>query len=557
MVINPSVNSTNRSIGDPTLAYESLKPQWSRARAVLNGEDFAKSHDKIVDTIMYTNLLIPFSPTMTQEQYNFYKAEAELPGLVSQYAKTLKGGLLRKPPSLTLPTTFTEEAREWLLNDFTGDNQPLIAFLEQAILEELTTSRAVISVDYPEITEEELNLLSEEEKAQVKPYPVLWQAENIINWQVGKHPKTKVTCLTRIIFRLMNQRFTEANPYHPEYVDTVLMYYLDEVGNCCVQSFKKEQKQEENATYSAGQHVNNFRVEAMAKDLWTPLSEPKTLLRFGKPIETIPVFFLNGLINPEEPILLPLVDREISLYNKVSRRNHLLYGASTYTPVVHTDMSESAFAELVAAGLGSWIRVGVEDKIDVLRTPTEALADMEKAIESTITDLANMGIRILSPEGSSDTSGIALTIRNSAQVAQLGTLNTRISDTMKSILCFMLKWRYEDDFKETELKFTLSDDFNPSPIGADWLRLVTEWYESRLIPRSAFINIVKAHDILPSDYDDEEGIKEMQHDIDILGVGPTTSDPTLQQEGITSSDRRNQTTARSSTRDNGSLIGDD
>jgi len=194
----------------------------------------------------------------------------------------------------------------------------------------------------------------------------------------------------------------------------------------------------------------------------------------------------------------------------MSRRNHLLYGASTFTPVVASDMSDEEFDELVSSGLGSWLRVRQGEAISVLETPTDALKDMEKAILSSIEEMAKMGIRMLSPESAQ--SGIALTIRNAAQTATLGLLNTQISNTLTNILAFMLEWKYGKPVPSSDVVFNLSADFQPTQIGADWMRLVTEWYESQLIPRTTWLQILKQNDILPSDYDDEDAANEINSD---------------------------------------------
>ena len=73
-------------------------------------------------------------------------------------------------------------------------------------------------------------------------------------------------------------------------------------------------------------------------------------------------------------------------------------------------------------------------------------------------------------------------------------------------------WKYGKDMDVTGLDFSMSSDFNPTPLGADWFRLVTEWYESRIIPRSVFIKVAKHHDILPADYDDAAGVEEIGQD---------------------------------------------
>jgi hypothetical protein len=73
-------------------------------------------------------------------------------------------------------------------------------------------------------------------------------------------------------------------------------------------------------------------------------------------------------------------------------------------------MTEEEFQEIVDAGLGSWLRVRKDESITVLQTPTSALGDMDRAISSTVEEMAKMGIRMLSPEQAA--SGVALEIRS-------------------------------------------------------------------------------------------------------------------------------------------------
>ena len=96
-----------RSVGDPNPIYDSLAPVYERNRAALEGQRYVKELDRIVRA---SNLLIPFSPSMSQEQYQWYLAEAEWPGYSQQFARTLIGGLLRKNPRLVLPEDAPEEA---------------------------------------------------------------------------------------------------------------------------------------------------------------------------------------------------------------------------------------------------------------------------------------------------------------------------------------------------------------------------------------------------------------------------------------------------------------
>jgi len=497
--------AVTKSVGDPNPAYESLRGLWERSRAILNGETHAKAYDDVIDTYSFTNLLLPFSPTMTQAQYNFYRSEAELPGLVQQYAKILLGGILRKPPSLALGNSIPADAQAWLTNNFTASNGSMLSFLDEALWEELQTSRCWVIVDYPEIDSNAD--LTPEQKAELNPYCVIVKAENVINWQQSSIKGSSHQKLSRFTIRFFIESFSN-NQFHPDYVDTVMDYYLDESGLLVIDTY---QKSDTNETINVvnGELTKKYQTEN-AQQNWSKIKTVYPLMN-GERMDFIPAYPLNGQVQPVEPILQPLVNREISLYNKVSRRNHLLYGAATYTPVVMSDMTDEEFEAIVNAGLGSWIKLRAGDEIKALETPTKSLEDMEKAIEATINDLSKMGIRMLAPEGSGD-SGVALEIRNASQTAQLGMLNTKISSTMEQIITTMLRWKYGIDITEEDVEFELSADFNPVPVGADWMRLVTEWYQNGIIPRSTFIKIAKSNDVLPNDYNDEEAVQEIQTD---------------------------------------------
>jgi hypothetical protein len=139
--------------------------------------------------------------------------------------------------------------------------------------------------------------------------------------------------------------------------------------------------------------------------------------------------------------------------------------------------------------------------------------------------MAKMGIRMLSPEQAA--SGVALEIRNASQTAQLGTLNAKVSGTIREVMAFMLNWYYNTMYTGDDLEFQMSSDFSPIVGGEGAMRLVSEWYQSGIISRSTWINIAKYNDFLPADYSDEEAIEEIQ--TDPLAV-QTSADPQIDIE---------------------------
>jgi hypothetical protein len=512
MAIVNAAQATVKTVADPNAAYETLRPLWLKSRAACSGERFIKDYDAVIDVKTFKNLLIPFSPNMSQRQYDFFKAEAEWPGITSQYAKLLVGGLLRKQPQLTLAKGVPEEVHSWILNEFGEDDSPISAFLNQVLTEEVQTNRAWVFVDYPRI--EDPDSLMPEDVKKLKPYPVMYQADSIINWRIGKSASGK-KLLNRVIIRGYEEVYLE-NDFHPTFMDTVYVHELNEEGHYQIRVFQRLEATTK-ISVTSGQKVLDFSSKNTAQFV---LKETIPIIVNNKPLLFIPGWPLNGSFEPSEPLLTPIIDKEIALYNKLSRRNHLLYGASTYTPIIASDMSDDQFQSIVESGLGTWIHLQQGDTADVLKTPTEALADMEKAIASSIEEMAKLGLRMLSPETSQ--SGIALEIRNAAQTAQLGTLNTKISNTMRQVIVFMINWRYDVDLTVSDVSFSLSSDFSNSPLGADWLRLATEWYQAGLIPRTVWVQLLKNNDLLEADYDDLTGKAEITSDELIMPSGGTS-----------------------------------
>jgi len=66
MAIVNAAQSSVKTVADPNASYDSLKPLWDKSRAVCSGERYVKEFDGIIDTVRFTNLLIPFSPSMSQ-----------------------------------------------------------------------------------------------------------------------------------------------------------------------------------------------------------------------------------------------------------------------------------------------------------------------------------------------------------------------------------------------------------------------------------------------------------------------------------------------------------
>ena len=513
-----------RKLQTPNPEYSQLVPVWKKCRVVVSGQRAVLSHDLTVNH--KDNLLVAFSPSMSQEQFNFFKAEAELPGIGSQFVKLLVGGLLRKPPVITYSDKVPENAKDWISNNIGVDGTSLVTFLDNILSEELVTSRAWVYVEYPDIDKSVADTMDKTQWDEVKPYPIKWLAEQVINWQTQIINGTKK--LTRVVVRGIVEKYEKEEDIHPQLIDTIWVHELIQ-GYYQIRTFESKQTSEvTEAPVQIGElnKVNTSIIANKQVDAETFDEVKRTIpMMHGERMSSIPAWPLNGSIEVIEPELSTILDKEIALYNKISRRNHLLYGAATYTPWVATDMQQTDFDTIVAQGLGTWIKLNQGDTIGALTTPTDALTDLDTAIKAGLDELAKLGVRMLANEDH-EQSGVALQLRSASQTAYIGSLNTKISAVLRDVILHLFKRRFDLDLTVKDVKFDLCSDFDTLPLGAEWIKLMGEYYEKNFIPRTAWLALLKANDLLPADYNDEEAKTEIDKD------ELTTANLSQQENGI-------------------------
>ena len=495
--------------------YLSNLHHWMRNRAVVSGTSSVLEWDRFVNNNAYTNMLVPFSAKMTQENYDIYKSEAEFPELTGEYIRIVLGGLLRKEPSISYEDS----------SDIFPNTPELLPMVQSAVEEELTTNRCWVAVYWN----------SQLQKA----LPRVYRGENVINWQQDLDNN-----LLRVVIRYLYPHYENYQTDHLWMIEDHYLAYNQEYEQVCyhLDTYREDRDlqttpeivnpnlyniniQEElnrlRATTTPGAFTKYFESEKVSYSLFSSVVP----LKHGEPLTEIPVIPLNGHITPITPMISGMVHKELALYNKTSRRNHLLYSSGILTPMVFASSSQEVEDQL-DRGLGTiWI-LPVDSKVDILQTPTGALSDFESAIGQNVESISRLGIRLLSNDNTYAQSGVALTLRNSPQIAQLSLFNTRVSRQFEKILNLLEDYNRNPMAEPRKMSFSLTQDFDPTPLGSEWLRLITEMYESKMLPRSAWIDALKRNDILADSYNDQEGVQEIQQD---PLVYPQTNFPAIEK----------------------------
>ena len=470
-------------LSEPKASYAYKLPIWERNRVCLSGEEAVKDYDLRRYPSRQSTLLLPFDTSMSDKQYRFLVSEASWPGITSQFSSLIVGGLLSEGVSFETPIG-GDEAYDWIRNSFCYDSKDLLEFTKSLIEEHILTGQTFIRLDFPKVSQEELETLSIEERAKLRPYPVIVKAEQAINWHYSGDG------LEFFIIHEIKEEFG-GNRYHPSQVEYLYIHELNNAGQYQVLTYRRDE---------------GFNNEWMLEDA-------VLFLVNDRPINYIPIYSISD--NPDSlnnlPPLNVLVNKEASLYNKVARRDHLLYSASTFTPIFSSDSAtDDSFFEIVDAGLGSWLRIGKDDKVSTLQTPTDSVGDLETTIQSGLDEMAKLGVRMLSTEKVQ--SGVALQIRNAAQNAKISQMSVSISSVMKQVIANMLEWQYSTPVQASDVGFTIQDDFTPLGGDSQTLTLIGNWYEAGLIPRSVFLFNLQTSKLLPSDYDDEKGQEDIMED---------------------------------------------
>jgi len=454
-------------------SYNELALRWKKNKIFTSGQDNVRAFDISMGTSPKDRFLIPFSENMEQEKYQFYVSESEFPGFAAEFARLVVNGLTRKEPIMKLgfDDNMNQEIREWILSDFGEDGMPFLALAARVIDDYLKTDHAWVYVETPDEDGE-------------MPRAKYIHSENVVNWQLGDKDQ-----LTLLVTRSYVQDPDSRDEFNPEMLPLYTIHRLKD-------------------------GIYNFEVLKEDGTSWD--GSVKMGVQYnGKPLDFIPAWPIGGNICPGTSVLQPIIDKDVSLYNKMSRRNHLLYGSTAFTPIVYSDKKAEDINKYTRQGLGRWLHLGKEDKAEHLAMPTEGLKYMQEAISDNIDEMGRMGIRMLSPEGNQ--SGVALQLRNASQVAKLGAVQTVISNTFSDIIRFMISFRYKIDVAFGQFDLGLSDDFQLQSTSKDILEFFTGLYERSLVPRSEWLRLLHQNGLISDNYDDEKGKLEIAEDEMVAG----------------------------------------
>lgn len=112
--------------------------------------------------------------------YRAYLARALFYNATQRTIDGLRGLMFRKPPLVTAPPGLAD-----ILDDITGFGESLQAVAETIATEVLTVGRSGVLVDFPAAAPGPISR-AEAEASGRRPFWVLYGAEDIVNWRIGR-----------------------------------------------------------------------------------------------------------------------------------------------------------------------------------------------------------------------------------------------------------------------------------------------------------------------------------------------------------------------------------
>lgn len=266
------------------------QPRWERCRTALQGRDAVHAAGE---------KYLPKLAGQDKAEYDAYKGRAMFYGATARTEEALIGMVFRKEPTVTLPA-----ALQPMIEDADLAGTPVDTFIENVTKEVIDVTRVGVLVDYP-VASGEFMTVGQAQAAGMRPYLATYKAEAIINWRTAR-----VRGVNQLVLVVLAECYTDP---------------------------KDEFTAEEKTQYRVLDLVDGFyRVRIYRTDLNTPAFEYTPMMN-GKRLPYIPFVLIgrNGeAIDPQKPVLLDLVDVNMSHYRGTADYEHALHFTALPTAVV-------------------------------------------------------------------------------------------------------------------------------------------------------------------------------------------------------------------------------
>lgn len=440
-------------VDTPHTQYERMAPRWERCRDTAEGEDAVKARR--------TRYLPPLDSHKREQadfgktsRYDEYLLRTLFFNAVGRTVTGLSGAIFQKAPSIDLtnaPAEMVEQVRDVTLTD-----QPIDMFALNVTREFLITGRCGILVD-----------MSTELATTPRPYWVLYEAENIINWKFRNLGGDKELCF--VVLRELVEEQDDDDEFCIEPIVQYRVLRLSDDGVYTQQVYREVA--DTDGLPGAARSGKMFEAQ--------PITTPT---RRGVPLNFIP-FSLPWSLN--EPPLLDLVAVNLSHYRGVADLKHGLHYTAMPTPWVSGMVGDSGKPLAIGSGT-AWV-LDKEGKAGMLEFTGQGLRAIRQDLQDMQRMMATLGARLLEepPRYSETATGVSM--RHGSDFASL----RMIAQVVEQQVTFALKthcwWLSTEPLvANMDANVELNKVFFDQVITADELRALLMALQSQAISFETF-----------------------------------------------------------------------
>ena len=441
--------------------YRYALPKWQRCRDVMEGKDRLESRD--IGTAVNGGTYLQKPEGLELDEFRAYVKRASWFGAAGRTLDALAGLILAKTATVDYPRPIATQ-----LDDVTLTGVKLREFVQQVVAEELTVSRQLIFVGFPEISTEGMTQ-QEVEQLGIRPFLKLYQAESIINWQ------TKIINNVNVITMIVLKEQIEVNNGFEH--DTEIQYRVLELID----------------------GIYRMRVYSESE---TIVSEVYPLMN-GEPMSFIPAFFVGGH-EVRKPAMLELIDTNISHYRNSADYEHALR-FTVPMPIISGVRASEEDKKITIGSLTALVLEDPQAKGTYLEFSGQGLKPLQEAIKDKEFRMAVLGARMLSDEKKASEAVGTVEIRTSAERSVLTDLANDVSDAIQKALKVMAQW---SDQPTEGVRYKLNVDYGINRLDYHTLKeLVAAWQADAITFKTLYENLQRGDIISPDeqfeDYQDE------------------------------------------------------
>jgi hypothetical protein len=389
--------------------YQRFVDDWQQMRDTYEGERTVKQRG--MQYLPATSGMIADSALVNLEStgakaYSAYRMRARFPDLVTAAVEAMLGVMHNKPPMIELPP-----ALEPMLEKATLRGESLEMLLRRINEEQLVVGRCGILLD-----------VLDGVQGPTTPYIAFYQAEAMVNWDVGQRERDKLQTLNLLVLDESEQRRKPKSFEWEEYEQHRVLVLGDIDAN---------ERAGEKAVYRVAvvtDESGEFNDEM--------LKEPSIA---GRKLERIPFEFVNVkdvVAEPDRPPLIGLSNLCLTIYRGEAdyRQSLFMQGQDTLV-IIGGDANET-----YRTGGGAAIALVQGSDAKYIGVDSQGLSEQRQALENDTTRAQQRAGELINETSRERESGDALRIRVAARTTTLTNVAIAGAFALQSLLRSAAEW---------------------------------------------------------------------------------------------------------------------